>query len=115
MFIAVIVGISGARILRVIRGGIARLPSAKIMMRASLAYGIALSVMLLSALLTFFNPAWSSQSALVAVIGAGFFFLSDTTLSYDRFVKKIPTEGFGFTSPTIWGFSELSAVRCCTS
>ncbi len=90
LFIAVIVGISGARILRVIRAGIARLPAPKKMMQASMAYGIALSMMLLSALLTFFNPVWSSQSALVAAIGAGFFFISDTTLSYDRFVKKIP-------------------------
>ena len=35
--VAVIVGISGARILRVIRAGIARLPAPKKMMRASLA------------------------------------------------------------------------------
>jgi len=88
--VAVIVGISGARILRVIRAGIARLPAPKKMMRASLAYGIALALMLLSALLTFFNPLWSSTAASVSAIGAGFFFISDTTLSYDRFVKKIP-------------------------
>ncbi|MEA5077156.1 MAG: lysoplasmalogenase [Anaerolineaceae bacterium] len=88
--VAVIVGISGARILRVIRAGIARLPAPKKMMRASMAYGIALALMLLSALLTFFNPVWSSTAASVSAIGAGFFFISDTTLSYDRFVKKIP-------------------------
>ncbi len=88
--VAVIVGISGARILRVIRAGIARLPAPNKMMRASLAYGIALALMLLSALLTFFNPVWSTKAAAVSAIGAGFFFLSDTTLSYDRFVKKIP-------------------------
>lgn len=88
--VAVIVGISGARILRVIRAGIARLPAPNKMMRASLAYGIALALMLLSALLTFFNPVWSTKAAAVSAVGAGFFFLSDTTLSYDRFVKKIP-------------------------
>lgn len=88
--IAVVVGVSGARILRVIRAGIARLPAPKKMMRASLAYGVALSVMFLSALLTFFNPAWTVNASLVAAIGAGLFFISDTTLSYDRFVKKIP-------------------------
>jgi hypothetical protein len=88
--VAVIVGISGARILRVIRAGIARLPAPNKMMRASLAYGIALALMLLSALLTFFNPVWSTKAAAVSAFGAGFFFLSDTTLSYDRFVKKIP-------------------------
>lgn len=88
--VAVIVGISGARILRVIRAGIARLPAPKKMMRASMAYGIALALMLLSALLTFFNPVWSSTAASLSAIGAGFFFISDTTLSYDRFVNKIP-------------------------
>ena len=88
--VPVIVGISGARILRVIRAGIARLPAPNKMMRASLAYGIALALILLSALLTFFNPVWSTKAAAVSAIGAGFFFLSDTTLSYDRFVKKIP-------------------------
>lgn len=88
--VAVIVGISGARILRVIRAGIARLPAPAKMMRASLAYGTALALMLLSALLTFFNPVWSTNAAAVSALGAAFFFVSDTTLSYDRFVKKIP-------------------------
>ncbi len=90
LFVAVIVGISGARILRVVRAGIARLPAPQKMMRASLAYGLALSLMFLSALLTFFNPVWSQSAALVSAIGAGCFFLSDTSLAYDRFVQKIP-------------------------
>lgn len=88
--VAVIVGISGARILRVIRAGIARLPAPAKMMRASLAYGTALALMLLSALFTFFNPVWSTNAATVSTLGATFFFVSDTMLSYDRFVKKIP-------------------------
>jgi len=90
MFIAVIVGITGSRILKVIRAGIMKLPAPKKILRASLAYGIALSVMFLSAILTFLNPLWSQNAAAVATAGASLFFISDTSLSYDRFVQKIP-------------------------
>lgn len=87
--IAVIIGLSGARLLRLIRGGIAKMPGSKKMLPASLVYGIALALMLLSALLTFMNPSWDIPSSLCAAIGASFFFISDTTLGYDSFVKKV--------------------------
>ena len=88
--IAIVVGLTGARMLKEIRAGIAKMPASKKMMRASLVYGIALSLMLLSAFLTFFNPVWSTSAAIIASMGAAFFFVSDTSLSYDRFVKRIP-------------------------
>ena len=92
--IALIIGLTGVRILRVMRAGIDRMPGAKKLKPASTVYGIALSLMLLSAMLTFFNPQWSAAASLTAVIGASFFFISDTTLSYDRFVRKIPHARF---------------------
>jgi uncharacterized membrane protein YhhN len=76
--------------LRNILPGVARLPSKRIMLPATIAYGTALSFMWLSALLTLFNPAWIPAAAVWAVAGGCFFFVSDSTLSYDRFVKKLP-------------------------
>jgi uncharacterized membrane protein YhhN len=85
----VIVGLSGARILKLIRAGIAKMPGSKKMLPASLVYGSALALMLLSAILTFYNDQWQINAALCATIGATLFFISDSTLGYDRFVKKV--------------------------
>jgi uncharacterized membrane protein YhhN len=87
--IAVIIGLTGARLLRLIRGGIAQMPGSRKLLPASMVYGVALALMLLSALLTFMNPSWDIPSSLCAAIGASLFFISDTTLGYDRFVKKV--------------------------
>jgi uncharacterized membrane protein YhhN len=76
--------------LRNILPGVALLPSKRVMLPATIAYGTALSLMWLSALLTLFNPAWISAAAVWAVAGGCLFFVSDSTLSYDRFVKKLP-------------------------
>jgi len=92
--IALLIGLTGARILRSMRAGIDRMPGSKKMKPAATVYGIALSLMLLSAMLTFFNEQWSAAASLTAVIGASFFFISDTTLSYDRFVRKLPHARF---------------------
>lgn len=92
--IALTIGLTGARILRVMRAGIDRMPGAKKLKPASTVYGIALSLMLLSAMLTFFNAQWSAAASLTSVAGASFFFISDTTLSYDRFVRKLPHARF---------------------
>jgi hypothetical protein len=92
--VAVIIGLTGARILRTIRAGIMKMPGSKKLVPAAMIYGVALSLMLLSAMLTFFNTQWSAVSSIVAVIGASFFFISDTTLSYDRFVRKLPHARF---------------------
>jgi len=92
--IAIVIGLTGARILKVIRAGIARMPGSKKLLPASVVYGMALAVMLLSAMLTFFNDQWSIAASLCAAIGASFFFISDTTLAYDRFVKKLKNARF---------------------
>ena len=90
ILIAVLVGIVASQVLRAIRPGILRLSSARVMLPATMAYSSALSIMLLSAILTFFNSAWVPGAAIWALLGGGFFFVSDSMLSYDRFVKKLP-------------------------
>ena len=64
--IAVMVALVAAQVLRSIRPGIVRLPSARVMLPASTAYGAALTFMWLSSLLTFLNAAWHPSAALWA-------------------------------------------------
>ncbi|MHC1740363.1 MAG: lysoplasmalogenase [Anaerolineaceae bacterium] len=87
--IAVMVALAAGQILKAIRPGIMRLPSKRLMMPATMAYGLALSIMWLSALLTFFNAAWNPLAAVFAAAGGCFFLASDSMLSFDRFVKKL--------------------------
>jgi uncharacterized membrane protein YhhN len=88
--LAIFVALIAAQVLKKIRPGIERLPSARVMIPASLAYGLALTMMWLSALLTLLNSAWAATPAIIAAIGGSFFFISDSTLSYDRFIMKLP-------------------------
>jgi uncharacterized membrane protein YhhN len=92
--LAIFVGLIAAQVLKKIRPGIEHLPSSRIMIPASLAYGLALTLMWLSALLTLFNSAWMTLPAIIAALGGSFFFISDSTLSYDRFIRKLPRGRF---------------------
>jgi uncharacterized membrane protein YhhN len=53
-------------------------------------YVIVISIMLWSASTTFFREDWLTQAAILVTIGAGFFFLSDAMLGWNRFVDAIP-------------------------
>ena len=89
MLVAVLVGISAARVIRTLRPGILQVPRGKRFLSAVIAYGLTLTLMLLSALLTLFRSDWASPHALLVSAGAVLFFVSDTTLAYDRFVRKL--------------------------
>lgn len=52
-------------------------------------YAGAISLMLLSALMTLVRPNWDTTAALLACLGAASFFLSDTLLAWNRFVTPI--------------------------
>lgn len=54
-----------------------------------LIYAIVISVMLLSALETFLRPEWLLQAAFLVSLGAFSFYISDTLLASDRFVRKL--------------------------
>lgn len=89
LLIAVLVGISAARVFKTLRPGVMKVPRGKRFLTAVLFYGITLTLMLLSALITFFRSDWSILPASLATAGAILFYLSDTLLGYDRFVNKI--------------------------
>jgi uncharacterized membrane protein YhhN len=55
-----------------------------------MAYAAVLSLMWLSALSTLLRPDWSLPMAVVVSIGAGLFFLSDSLLAGNRFVRPLP-------------------------
>jgi len=54
-----------------------------------LIYTVAISIMLLSALLTLVRPSWEALPALIVSIGALMFFISDSILAWNKFVHVI--------------------------
>jgi uncharacterized membrane protein YhhN len=86
--VAVLVGISAGNVFKRIRPGIMRVPRGKRFLTALSLYGISLTLMLLSALLTLFKQEWLLLPALLVSTGAVLFYTSDTLLVYDRFVRR---------------------------
>jgi len=52
-------------------------------------YGMIITLMLLSAMLTLFREEWKVLPALLAAVGAALFYLSDSFLAWDRFVSPV--------------------------
>ena len=57
-------------------------------------YSVVIALMLFSALLTLFRPEWQLESALLAAVGGLLFFVSDTMLAVDRFVRPFKRARF---------------------
>ena len=53
-------------------------------------YIIIIHGMIFSAVSTFWQPEWSAVTAGLVAVGAVLFGISDSTLAYNRFMKKIP-------------------------
>lgn len=88
MLVAILVGISAATVFKRIRPGIMKVPRGKRFLTGLGLYGISLTLMLLSALLTLFKQDWLLLPAVFATSGAVLFFASDSMLVYDRFVSR---------------------------
>ena len=54
-----------------------------------LVYAIVISLMVYSAMLTWYNASWPTAAALSASLGAILFFISDSMLAWDRFLNPI--------------------------
>jgi len=63
-----------------------QVPHSKRFLTALSLYGITLTLMMLSALLTLFKEDWLLMPAVISTTGAVLFYASDTMLVYDRFV-----------------------------
>jgi uncharacterized membrane protein YhhN len=85
----VLVAISAILVLGTLKPGVLRVPRGKRFLTAVVFYALTLALMVLSALITFFRPEWDLLPAILVACGAVLFYISDTTLGYDRFVKKL--------------------------
>lgn len=86
--VAVILALSAARILRRILAGV-RQKGLRRLVRPVGLYGMVLTLMLLSALITLFNPEWRSSASGLVALGAILFYFSDILLAWNKFVNPI--------------------------
>jgi uncharacterized membrane protein YhhN len=86
--IAIILALTASRILRRIVEGV-RLKKLRRMVAPVVAYGLVITLMLLSALLTFYNSNWNAGPAGLVALGASLFYFSDILLAWNRYVNPI--------------------------
>jgi uncharacterized membrane protein YhhN len=86
--LALLLGISSARVLRRVTAGLAAKGSDRLA-APIVGYGMILTVMLLSAMLTLFRDDWKSIPSLLVSSGAILFYFSDLLLAWDRFVNPV--------------------------
>lgn len=87
--IALVLALSAARLLRRIASAMVGRGERQLVLPVYL-YGLIISLMLLSALMTLFRLDWSAPAALAAASGATLFYFSDLILAWDRFVTPLP-------------------------
>ncbi|GAB4419925.1 MAG: lysoplasmalogenase [Anaerolineales bacterium] len=85
--VAIVIGISAMRLLRRIVAGV-RNTQPKLVLPV-FGYGVVITLMLLSALLTLFRPEWMTTPALLVSVGAFLFFISDIVLAWNKFIAPI--------------------------
>jgi uncharacterized membrane protein YhhN len=89
LLVALVLAFSAARLLRRIFAGLAASGKNKLILPV-LVYGVVITLMLLSALLTLYRADWPSPLAAgLAAFGAMLFFFSDVTLAWNRFVSPV--------------------------
>ena len=86
--LAVILALTAARILRRILAGV-RQKSLLRMVRPVGIYGMVITLMLLSALLTLNSSSWKISAAGLVALGAALFYFSDILLAWNKFVNPI--------------------------
>jgi alkenylglycerophosphocholine/alkenylglycerophosphoethanolamine hydrolase len=94
LFVLLGVTVIGAIILRVILRGMNPNPQHTRMRIPVIAYCIVISLMLVSALLTFFRSDWNLPSALLVSIGATLFFASDAMIAIRDFVHRFTHDDY---------------------
>jgi alkenylglycerophosphocholine hydrolase len=81
-------------VFRIIRAGVRSHPASRRLDLPTTVYSIVLSLMWLSALLTLIRPGWNLTAAVLVALGGTLFELSDSMLSYNLFVNRIPHAQF---------------------
>lgn len=88
ILLAVIIGINGVRVLRRILAPLAAQGQANLRIPI-IVYGIAISIMLLSAMIKLTDVSWNASAALLVGLGAFLFYLSDIILAWMKFIAPI--------------------------
>ena len=88
MGLAVILALTAARILRRIIAGVRQKGLLRLVRPVGL-YGMVITLMLLSALLTLYNASWKTSAAGLVAIGAILIYFSDILLAWNKFVNPI--------------------------
>ena len=86
--LAIILALGAARILRRIIDGVRQKGLPRLVRPVSL-YGMVITLMVLSALLTLNNPAWKTSAGGLVALGAILFYFSDILLAWNKFVNPI--------------------------
>ncbi len=86
--LAVILALTAARLLRRIIAGVRQKGLRRLVLPVGL-YGMVITLMLLSALLTLYNAAWKTSASGLVALGAILFYFSDILLAWNKFVNPI--------------------------
>lgn len=86
--LAVVLALTAARILRRIITGV-RQKGLKRLVFPVTVYGIVITLMLLSALLTLSSSTWKTSASLLVALGAVLFYFSDVLLAWNKFVAPV--------------------------
>ena len=86
--LAIVIGLGSVRVLRRIVESL-RAKAQNRLVVPVIIYGAVITLMLLVAMLTLFRLDWDATAALLVSFGAAFFYFSDITLAWHRFVAPI--------------------------
>jgi uncharacterized membrane protein YhhN len=88
LLVALVLAFSAARLLRPIVAGLAA-KGKRNLITPVIVYGVVITLMLLSAMLTLFRLEWKATPAALVSVGAMLFFFSDVILAWNKFVAPI--------------------------
>jgi uncharacterized membrane protein YhhN len=86
--IALVLALTASRVLRRIIAGVRQKGLRRMVVPVGL-YGMVITLMLLSALLTLYTSEWKTAASGLVALGAAFFFFSDIILAWNKFVTPI--------------------------
>ena len=88
LLLAVIIGITGVRVMRRILAPLAAQGQSHLRIPL-LMYGMVISIMLLSAMMKLTDTSWNALAALLVGMGAFLFYMSDVILAWMKFVAPV--------------------------
>jgi uncharacterized membrane protein YhhN len=88
LLLSVVLGVGAARLLRRIVAGIRQSGKSRLALPV-LIYGMVMTLMLLSAMLTLSNTQWDAVAAPLAAVGAFLLYMGDLALGWSKFVGPV--------------------------